>query len=185
MEEEKDKGKKAENVSRRDFLKSAGLVLGGGVAGLVAQERNDAHKLIEECMILANVEAARFLLKNSLLELKRLIHPQAIIPVRMNGKVVSQDIIFKVMAFFLIYIIIFIIGSTVMALMGLDASTAIGATAATLGNIGPGIGMVGPVDNFAGLNDPTKWVLMLLMLLGRLELFTILVLFTPYFWKAN
>ena len=123
------------------------------------------------------------LLKNSLLELKRLIHPQAIIPVRMNGKVVSQDIIFKVMAFFLIYIIIFIIGSTVMMLIGLDASSAIGATAATIGNIGPGIGKVGPVDNYAFIPHGGKWILSFLMLLGRLELFTVLILFSPAFWK--
>jgi len=123
------------------------------------------------------------LLKNSLLELKRLIHPQAIIPVRMNGKVVSQDIIFKVMAFFLIYIIIFIMGSTLMALIGLDATTAIGATAATIGNIGPGLGHVGPVDNYAFIPSVGKWILSFLMLLGRLELFTVLILFSPAFWK--
>jgi trk system potassium uptake protein TrkH len=123
------------------------------------------------------------LLKNSLLELKRLIHPQAIIPVRMNGKVVSQDIIFKVMAFFLIYIIVFIFGSSVMAFMGLDAASAIGATAATLGNIGPGIGKVGPVDNYDFIPYSGKWFLSFLMLLGRLELFTVLILFSPAFWK--
>lgn len=123
------------------------------------------------------------LLKNSLLELKRLIHPQAIIPVRMNKKVVSQDIIHKVMAFFLIYIIIFVIGSSVMALIGLDAPTAIGATAATIGNIGPGLGNVGPVDNYAFIPDGGKWFLSFLMLLGRLELFTVLILFSPAFWK--
>ena len=123
------------------------------------------------------------LLKNSLLELKRLIHPQAIVPVRMNGKVVSQDIIFKVMAFFIIYIIIFILGSAVMAFMGLDASSAIGATAATLGNIGPGIGKVGPVDNYDFIPYAGKWFLSFLMLLGRLELFTVLILFAPAFWK--
>jgi len=123
------------------------------------------------------------LLKNSLLELKRLIHPQAIIPVRMNGKVVSQDIIFKVMAFFLIYIIVFIFGSSVMALMGLDASSAVGATAATLGNIGPGIGKVGPDDNYNFIPYAGKWFLSFFMLLGRLELFTVLILFAPAFWK--
>jgi trk system potassium uptake protein TrkH len=123
------------------------------------------------------------LLKNSLLELKRLIHPQAIIPVRMNKKVVSQDIIFKVIAFFLIYIIIFIIGATVMALIGLDAPTAIGAAAATIGNIGPGLGNVGPVDNYASIPEGGKWVLAFLMLLGRLELFTVLILFSPAFWR--
>jgi trk system potassium uptake protein TrkH len=123
------------------------------------------------------------LLKNSLLELKRLIHPQAIIPVRMNQSVVSQDIIFKVMAFFIIYMIFFILGSATMAIMGLDGPTAIGATAATLGNIGPGIGMVGPVDNYAFIPHGGKWVLSFLMLLGRLELFTILILISPAFWK--
>jgi trk system potassium uptake protein TrkH len=123
------------------------------------------------------------LLKNSLLELKRLIHPQAIVPVRMNGKVVSQDIIFKVMAFFLIYIIIFLFGSTIMALIGLDAPTAIGATAATLGNIGPGIGNIGPDDNYAFIPYAGKWFLSFLMLLGRLELFTVLILLSPAFWK--
>ena len=123
------------------------------------------------------------LMKNSLLELKRLIHPQAIVPVRMNGKVVSQDIIFKVMAFFLIYIIVFVFGSSVMALMGLDAPSAIGATAATIGNIGPGIGKVGPVDNYDFIPYAGKWFLSFLMLLGRLELFTVLILFSPAFWK--
>jgi trk system potassium uptake protein TrkH len=123
------------------------------------------------------------LLKNSLLELKRLIHPQAIVPVRMNGKVVSQDIIFKVMAFFLIYITIFLFGSTVMALIGLDAPTAIGAAAATIGNIGPGIGNVGPEDNYAFIPYAGKWFLSFLMLLGRLELFTVLILLSPAFWK--
>lgn len=123
------------------------------------------------------------LLKNSMLELKRLIHPQAIIPVRMNSKVVSQDIIFKVMAFFLIYIFIFITGSTVMALIGLDGPSAIGAAAATIGNIGPGLGSVGPVDNYAFIPSGGKWFLSFLMLLGRLELFTVLILFSPAFWK--
>ncbi|MDT8393148.1 MAG: potassium transporter TrkG [Bacteroidales bacterium] len=123
------------------------------------------------------------LLKNSILELKRLLHPQAIIPVRMNNQVVPQDIIMKVMAFFIIYIIFFIIGSGVMALMGLDGPTAIGATAATIGNIGPGIGMVGPVDNYDFIPYAGKWVLSFLMLLGRLELFTVLILFSPAFWK--
>ena len=123
------------------------------------------------------------LLKNSLLELKRLIHPQAIIPVRMNGKVVSQDIIFKVMAFFLIYISFFVLGSIVMSLIGLDVSSAVGASVATLGNIGPGIGMVGPEDNYNFIPYAGKWVLSFLMLVGRLELFTVLILFSPAFWK--
>jgi len=123
------------------------------------------------------------LFKNSLLELKRLMHPHAVLPVRLNRKPVSQDIIFNVLAFFLIYIIIFAFGTLVMSLMGLDFETAIGSTAATIGNIGPGIGNVGPVDNYANIPILGKWFLSFLMLLGRLELFTVLILFSPAFWK--
>jgi len=123
------------------------------------------------------------LFKNSLLELKRLMHPHAVLPVRLNKKPVSQDIIFNILAFFLIYIIIFAFGTLVMSLMGLDFETAIGATAATIGNIGPGIGNVGPVDNYAQIPLFGKWFLSFLMLLGRLELFTVLILFSPAFWK--
>jgi trk system potassium uptake protein TrkH len=79
--------------------------------------------------------------------------------------------------------IIFAMGTFVMSMMGLDFETAIGSTAATLGNIGPGIGNVGPVDNYAGIPLFGKWFLSFLMLLGRLELFTVLILFSPAFWK--
>lgn len=123
------------------------------------------------------------LFKNSVLELKRLMHPQAVIPVRMNGRPVSQDIIFNVLAFFLIYMLTFAMGTFVMAMLGLDFESAIGATAATLGNIGPGIGMVGPVGNYADVPMLGKWFLSFLMLLGRLELFTVLILLSPAFWK--
>lgn len=123
------------------------------------------------------------LFKNSFLELKRLIHPRAIIPVRLNGKAVSTDIISNVLAFFLFYIFMFVFGSIFMTFLGLDFLSAIGSVAASLGNIGPGIGSVGPVDNFAHIPTIGKWFLSFLMLLGRLELFTVLILFSPYFWK--
>lgn len=123
------------------------------------------------------------LLKNSVVELKRSIHPQAIIPVKYSGKAVSQEIIFKVMAFFLIYITTFFAGTFIMTLIGLDFESAIGSTIASLGNIGPGIGNVGPAENYSWIPDIGKWVLSSLMLLGRLELFTVLIIFTPFFWK--
>lgn len=123
------------------------------------------------------------LFKNSTLEFRRLVHPQAIIPVRFNGKPVSSDIIFNVLAFFLIYMLIFAFGTFVMSLLGLDFESAIGAVAASLGNIGPGIGSVGPIENYAHIPVLGKWVLSFLMLLGRLELFTVLILFSPDFWK--
>jgi trk system potassium uptake protein TrkH len=125
------------------------------------------------------------LLKNSILEMKRQVHPSAIIPVRVNGKAVTQDITFNVLAFFIIYITIFAIGSVAMALIGVDFLTAIGAVATSLGNVGPGLGTVGPVDNFAGIPAAGKWLLSFFMLLGRLELFTVLILLTPYFWNRN
>ena len=125
------------------------------------------------------------LIKNSILELKRQIHPSAVIPVRYNSKAVTQDITFNVLAFIIIYIFIFALGTLFMASTGVDFMTAVGSTATSLGNIGPGIGTVGPVDNFAHLPDAGKWILSFLMLLGRLELFTVIILFTPYFWNKN
>ena len=124
------------------------------------------------------------LFKNSWIELKRAIHPNAIIPVKFNGKAVSQNIIFNVMAFFLIYILAFATGTVVMSMVGMDFETSVGAAIATLGNIGPGIGGVGPVENYAFFNPFTKWFLSFLMLLGRLELFTVLIIISPAFWKS-
>jgi len=123
------------------------------------------------------------LIKNSFLEMKRSIHPQAIIPVKYNGKSVTQQIIFNVMAFFLIYILIFSFGTLMLSLLGYNLETSIGATIASLGNIGPGIGDVGPVDNYAFFKPVAKWLLSFLMLLGRLELFTVLIVISPAFWK--
>lgn len=120
------------------------------------------------------------LVKNSLLELKRLLHPSAIIPVRLNGRAVHKDITFNILAFIMIYISIFALGSITMAWIGVDFMTAISSVATSLGNIGPGLGTIGPVDNFGGLPALGKWFLAFLMLLGRLELFTVLILFTPY-----
>ncbi|MEM7369290.1 MAG: TrkH family potassium uptake protein [Bacteroidota bacterium] len=135
------------------------------------------------------MKTIRFLVvfKNSYLELKRQIHPKAILPVRFNGKAISQDVVSKIIAFFLIFILIFILGCFVMSAMGLDFMTSLGAVAATLGNIGPGIGAVGPGDaeNFKVIGDGGKWFLSFLMLLGRLELFTVLMLFTPFFWRDS
>jgi len=123
------------------------------------------------------------LLKNSFLEMKRLLHPSGIIPVRLNGKAISPKVTYHVLAFFIIYITVFVLSSILVAFTGLDMMTTLSSVATSLGNIGPGFGDVGPMNNFSGLPTITKWILSFLMLLGRLELFTILILFTPYFWK--
>ncbi|WP_299012219.1 potassium transporter TrkG [uncultured Polaribacter sp.] len=125
------------------------------------------------------------MLKNSFLEFKKAIHPNAIIPVRYDGQSVNENIVFKILSFFIIYMLIFILSSVILTLFGLDFMSAIGAAASSLGNIGPAIGSVSPVDNFAHLSNSAKWFCSFLMLIGRLELFTVLILFTPFFWRKN
>jgi trk system potassium uptake protein TrkH len=123
------------------------------------------------------------LVKNGILSLKRQLHPKAIIPVRLNTHAVSENVVFNVLAFFMIYILIYFVGVIAISMLGVDFQTSLGAVATSLGNIGPGIGSVGPVDNFAHLSSPVKWILSFYMLIGRLELFTVLMLFTPFYWR--
>ncbi|MEZ4896300.1 MAG: potassium transporter TrkG [Saprospiraceae bacterium] len=124
-------------------------------------------------------------LKNSFLEFKRILHPRALIRVKIDHQIVAPRILTHILVFLLIYLLVFLTGSVVVAFLGMDFVSAIGAVATCLANVGPGIGTVGPVNNFAAVPDAAKWFLSFLMLLGRLELFTILLLFTPYFWKSN
>lgn len=123
------------------------------------------------------------IIKNSILEFKKLLHPNAIIPVRYDGAGVQQNIVFNILSFFVLYMGIFIVSSVILAIFGLDFVSAMGAAASSLGNIGPAVGTVSPVDNFNHLSVPAKWTCSFLMLIGRLELFTVLILFTPFFWK--
>ncbi len=123
------------------------------------------------------------LIKNTRLEFKRLLHPMAIIPVRVNQKTIPQEIIHNFLAFFLLYMLLFMGGAATMTLFGLDFTSAIGASAATLGNIGPAIANVGPIDSYANIPDAAKWILSLYMILGRLEIFTVLLLLSPSFYK--
>ncbi len=122
-------------------------------------------------------------IKNGWVELRRLLHPRAVIPVRLNRRGVAPSIVSNVLAFFVIYLLIFLLSSLVMTAMGLDFLSAMGSVIATLGNIGPGIGDVGPTDNYANIPVGGKWFLAFLMLLGRLELFTVLILLTPIYWR--
>jgi trk system potassium uptake protein TrkH len=123
------------------------------------------------------------ILKNGYMEFKRLLHPRGIIPVRINNKSVEQRTVYNVLAFFFIYLFVFILGALVISAFGHDLMTSAGASIACLGNIGPGIGDVDPSHNFAGFSTGAKFVLSFLMLLGRLELFTVLIIFTPSFWS--
>ena len=123
------------------------------------------------------------LIKNSLLEFKRRLHPKAIIPLILNKNTVSGQVTYNLMAFIILYLFIFTVGSLILTFIGVDFLTSISAVASAIGNVGPGIGSVGPSNSFYHLPDIGKWVLSIFMLMGRLELFTVCLLFTPYFWK--
>ena len=123
------------------------------------------------------------LIKNGFLEFKRALHPNAILPVRYNQKSVSGDIVFNILGFFITYMLFFIIGALVFSMFQLDFESAIGLSASSLGNVGPALGDFGPVNNYSALPALGKWWAAFLMLLGRLELFTILILLTPFFWR--
>lgn len=123
------------------------------------------------------------MIKNGIIEFKRTLHPNAILPVRFNGKSISKEIVFNILGFFILYMLSFIIGAVVLASLGLDFETSIGGAASSLGNVGPAFGGLSPVNNFDMLPDFGKWWCSFLMLIGRLELFTVLILLTPFFWR--
>lgn len=124
-------------------------------------------------------------LKNSFYEFKRLLHPRGMIRIKIDKNVVPPKVITHILVFLLIYLITFIFGSIVLSMMGMDFLSSIGASATCISNVGPGIGTVGPVDNFSAVPGAAKWLLSFMMIMGRLELFTVLILFTPFFWRAN
>lgn len=123
--------------------------------------------------------------KNSVIEFKRQLHLSAIIPVRINGKPVPHEVTRNILAFVIIYLTIFGLSTVLLSLSGIDGVTAMGSVAASLGNVGPALGETGPSETFAGLPGFAKWVLGILMVVGRLEIFTVLIIFTPYFWKST
>lgn len=131
------------------------------------------------------VKVVRHLLmiKNGFLEFKRTLHPNAVVPVRYNNRAISGDIVFNILAFFILYMLSFIIGALGFSLLGLDFESAIGVAASSLGNVGPALGDFGPVNNFYNMPSIGKWWCSFLMLIGRLELFTVLILLTPFFWR--
>jgi trk system potassium uptake protein TrkH len=116
-------------------------------------------------------------------EIRRLLHPNAVIPLRVGDKVIPKEIITNILGFLALMSGLFIIGVVLMTLLGLDIESALGAVASALGNIGPGLGSVGPTDNYAHIPALGKWILSFLMLAGRLEIYTVLILLAPSFWQ--
>ncbi len=123
------------------------------------------------------------MIKNGFLEFKRTLHPNAVLPVRYNTRSIPKEIVFNILAFFILYMLSFIIGALVFSMFNIDFESSIGLAASSLGNVGPALGDFGPVNNYSALPSLAKWWCAFLMLIGRLELFTVLILLTPFFWR--
>ena len=116
-------------------------------------------------------------------ELFSLIHPHAVRHIKIAGKSIPEDITRSILGFLALYIGIFGLASVLLAGLGVDFITSLAAVAATIGNIGPGFGLVGPVENYAQIPYLGKWILIWCMLLGRLEIYTVIILLVPEFWR--
>ncbi len=125
------------------------------------------------------------LLKHAKLEMKKMLHPRAVYTMWFNNRAISPGLQTNVLGFFLLFMVVYISGVLILTLGGRDIVTSVGATAATLGNIGPGLGLVGPASNYSELMHWEKWLLVFFMLAGRLEIFTVLVLFLPDSWRKS
>jgi trk system potassium uptake protein TrkH len=132
-----------------------------------------------------SVKCIRVLLlfKQAYKEVYCLIHPQAVSTIKLGKKTVPPDVMESVLGFSLVYVGIFVFASMLMSWLGLDFQSALASVAACIGNVGPGLGIVGPVKNYLPIVPTGKWILILCMILGRLEIFTLLILFLPQFWK--
>ena len=123
------------------------------------------------------------LVKYAALETRRMLHSRALLPVKIGKQLIKEDVVRNTLGFFLFFMSAFIISAILLSTMGLDIESSIGASASAMGNIGPALGEFGPTDNYALLPSPGKWLLSFCMLLGRLEIFTVMVLFSRTYWK--
>jgi len=123
------------------------------------------------------------LLKHTLIQLKKLLHPRAVLTARLGGRPVKDDVLATVVGFVILYAIVVMAGMLAMSLMGIDLLTSLGLSASTVGNIGPGLGAAGPDGNYAWISDPGLLVLSFLMIVGRLEMYTVLILFSREVWR--
>ncbi len=123
------------------------------------------------------------LIKFAYNEFKRLLHPNAISLVKYSDQIIDEKILLNVSGFFIIYMVITILSTLILTASGSDIITSLSAVAATINNIGPGLGKVGPTDNYAHFPDFIKWILSFLMMIGRLEVYTVIILLSPIYWK--
>ena len=117
-------------------------------------------------------------------ELKKLIHPQGAYSIKIGENVVPDNVVKNTLGFYLFYIFIFVIASIFLSFYGFDMITSLSASASSLGNIGPSLGSVGPTDTWGHFPSSAKWLISFCMLLGRLEIFTVMILFSRTFWKV-
>jgi trk system potassium uptake protein TrkH len=123
------------------------------------------------------------LIRHGYRELFRLIHPHAVITVKLGGRSVPHEVMSSIWGFFILYVALFVLASVIMSSLGLDVISAFSSVAACIGNVGPGLGLVGPTTNFLVVPTLGKWILVFCMLLGRLEIYTVLVLLVPEYWR--
>ena len=121
--------------------------------------------------------------KHAYRELYHLVHPHAVTQVKLGGQAVPQDVMKSVLGFFVLYLCVAILATIAMASLGLDMISAFAAVATTLGNVGPGLGLFHPATTYSEAPVLGKWILSFCMLVGRLEIYTVLVLLIPEFWK--
>ena len=145
------------------------LMLFGGCAGSTA----GGLKIIRVYIVL------RFVIR----EIARMVHPNAVVPVRLGKEAVQREIVANILGSFVLYMFTFGVAMVVISLLGYDLITSLGAAAAMLGSVGPGLGAVGPTENYGHFPHLAKWIFSLLMLLGRLEIYTLVVLAYPSFWR--
>ncbi|HUX97108.1 MAG TPA: TrkH family potassium uptake protein [Bacteroidales bacterium] len=133
-----------------------------------------------------NIKMGRHLivLKNIKSVFVKINHPNALANIRFNGKVMTEKINFSILSFLILYLFIFMAGTLIVVLTGPDVLTSASAVAASLGNVGPGLGTVGPLHNYSHMHEITKLILSLLMIVGRVEMITIMAIFTRTFWKV-
>ena len=117
-------------------------------------------------------------------EITRMLHPQGLHHVKIGNSVIDDDIVRNTLGFYLFYILIFALCSLIISMNGLDIISSLSISASSIGNIGPGLGAIGPSANWGALNDFSKYLATFSMLLGRLEIFTVIVLFSRTYWKS-
>ena len=123
------------------------------------------------------------LVKYATREIRRMMHTRAVFPIRIGTRFINEDIVKNTLGFALFYVSIFVLAILLLTALNLDLTSAMGVAASALSNVGPALGSFGPAENYALLHPIGKWLLTFLMLLGRLEIFTIIVLFSRTFWK--